>query len=105
MDRIDELNKETVETLIELNEPEALLSTIGRAAARQKGRRWEALAHVLREAEVQLDLILNAKPAGPDFRPDAPGAKGNSQPQPTGADHADATDAAAQAAKPSPTSA
>jgi hypothetical protein len=63
---MDEL-KETVETLIELNEPEALLSTLRKAAQRQKGKRWEALATVLGEAEAQLDLILNAKPAGPDF--------------------------------------
>ena len=110
---MDEL-QETVATLIELDEPEALLSTLRRAAVRKsvdgaKGRmsldlakRWQALATVLDEASLQLDLILNAKPAGPDFRPDAPGAKGNSQPQPTGADHADATDAAAEAARPSP---
>jgi hypothetical protein len=28
------------------------------------------LARVLGEAETQLDLILNAKPAGPDFKPE-----------------------------------
>jgi hypothetical protein len=104
---MDEL-QETVATLIELDEPEALLRTLRdaalRNAARRKDARWTALAGVLGKAEIQLDLILNAIPAGPDFRPDAPGAKGNSQPQPTGADHADAT-AAAEAASPSPTTA
>jgi hypothetical protein len=94
----------TVDTLIEMDEPEALLETIRREAQRKSGPRWKALSGVLDEASLQLDLILNAKPAGPDFRADAPGAKGNSQPQPTGADHADAT-AAAQAASPSPTTA
>ena len=63
---MDEL-KETVETLIELDEPEAMLSTIRKAAAKQKGKRWETLAAVLGEAEVKLDQLLNAKPAGPDF--------------------------------------
>lgn len=63
---MDEL-KETVETLIELDEPEALLSTLRKAAQRQKGKRWQALAQVLDEADWKLDQILNAKPAGPDF--------------------------------------
>jgi hypothetical protein len=63
---MDEL-KETVETLIDLDEPEAMLSTIRKAAAKQKGKRWETLAAVLGEAEVKLDQLLNAKPAGPDF--------------------------------------
>ena len=63
---MDELQM-TVETLVELDEPEALLSTLRRHAARMKDRRWRALATVLGEAEIQLDLILNAKPAGPDF--------------------------------------
>jgi len=75
----------TVDTLIEMDEPEALLETIRREAQRKSGPRWQALSRVLDEACLQLDLVLNAKPAGPDFRPDAPGAKGNSQPQPTGA--------------------
>jgi hypothetical protein len=70
---MDEL-LETVETLIDLDEPEAILPTLRRAAKRKKGERWQALAQVLGDAEVQLDLILNAKPAGPDFRPDAPEA-------------------------------
>lgn len=68
---MDEL-KETVETLIELNEPEALLRTLRNAAYRQKGERWKALARVLDEADWKLDQILNAKPAGPDFRPPQP---------------------------------
>jgi hypothetical protein len=60
----------TVETLIELDEPEAMLTTLKRAAERKPGERWAALARVLGEAEAQLDLILNAKPAGPDFKPE-----------------------------------
>jgi hypothetical protein len=65
---MDEL-KETVETLLELDEPEALLSTLRKAVQRRKGKRWEALATVLDEADWKLDLILNPKPAEPDFRP------------------------------------
>lgn len=65
---MDEL-QETVETLIELDEPEALLSTLRREAAKKKGKRWEALAKVLDEADWKLDQLLNPKPAGPDFRP------------------------------------
>jgi hypothetical protein len=93
---MDEL-QETIETLIDLDEPEALLPTLRRAAERRKGVRWARLAQVLAYAEDKLDE-LNAKPAGPDFRPGAPGAKGNSQPQPTGADH----DKPADPAAPSP---
>jgi hypothetical protein len=66
MDKNDELNL-TVESLIDLDEPEALLETLKRAAHRKKGKRWQALAAVLGEAESRLDLILNAKPAGPDW--------------------------------------
>jgi hypothetical protein len=67
---MDEL-QETVETLIELNEPETILPTLRRAAERQKGVRWQRLALVLGEAEIKLDQLNNAKPAGPDFRPEA----------------------------------
>jgi hypothetical protein len=52
----------TVETLIELDEPEALLTTLKRAAMRRKGDRWKALGVVLTDAEIKLDLILNPKP-------------------------------------------
>ena len=62
-----ELKNKTVETLIDMNEPEALLSLFRREAAKQKGKRWEMLAAVLGEAEIKLDQLLNAKPAGPDF--------------------------------------
>ena len=58
---MDEL-QETVETLIDLDEPEAILPTLRLAAERQKGKRWQALAHVLGEAEIKLDQLLNAKP-------------------------------------------
>ena len=57
---MDEL-KETVETLIELDEPEALLSTIRRAAERKQGPRWQALAKALHKAEVC--LIMDENPA------------------------------------------
>jgi len=67
---MDEL-QETVETIIELDEPEAILPTLRRAAERQKGMRWKRLAAVLGEAETRLDALNAAKPAGPDFRPEA----------------------------------
>lgn len=56
-----------LETLIEMDEPEALLEAVRRGAARGKGKRWLALTCVLDEASMKLDAILNAKPAGPDF--------------------------------------
>jgi hypothetical protein len=59
--------RETIETIIELDEPEALLRTLRDAVDRKKGKRWEALAFVLGEAEIKLDQLLDAKPAGPDF--------------------------------------
>lgn len=59
--------QETVETIIEMDEPETILPTLRRAAERRKGMRWQQLAQVLGEAEVKLDLLINAKPAGPDF--------------------------------------
>ena len=52
--------KMTLETLIDLDEPEALLTTIRRAAERKKGARWARLAKVLGEAE---DKLLDVKPA------------------------------------------
>jgi len=62
--------QETVETLIELDEPEALLSTLRKAAKKQKGKRWQALATVLDEADWKLEQMLNpnpdAKPADTD---------------------------------------
>jgi hypothetical protein len=59
----------TVDTLIELDEPEALIATIRREAERKSGPRWQALSRVLAEAEIKLDQNLNAKPAGPNFMP------------------------------------
>jgi hypothetical protein len=104
---MDELLQNTVDILIDLDEPEALVATLQRAAKRRKGERWQALAEEL----FKVEIALNARQ-----QPDAqmlrkhlaewstPGerATGASQPQPTGADHANATDAAAEAAKPSP---
>jgi hypothetical protein len=52
---MDEL-KETVETLIDLDEPEALLTTLKRAAEKQKGPRWQALAKALGKAEDELRI-------------------------------------------------
>ena len=65
---MDEL-QETIETILDMDEPETILPTLRRAAERQSGPRWKALAYVLGCAEKQLDQFLNAKPAGPDFRP------------------------------------
>jgi hypothetical protein len=50
---MDELQM-TVETLIDLDEPEALLATLQRAAARQKGERWDKLALALTYAQDKL---------------------------------------------------
>jgi hypothetical protein len=63
---MDEL-QETIETIIEMDEPETILPTLRRAASRKNGPRWEALTRVLADAEQHLDTILNAKAAGPDF--------------------------------------
>lgn len=93
----------TVETLIEMDEPEALLETLRRHAGRMKGKRWQALTSVLDEAAWKLDAILNAKPAGPDFRPPPAHATGTSQPEPqelTHGKHPDAAPEAAAAATP-----
>jgi hypothetical protein len=68
---MDEL-QETVETLIELDEPEALLATLRRAADRKKGERWQRLARALSQAETSLDKELGV-PADPTPGPD-PGA-------------------------------
>jgi hypothetical protein len=50
---MDEL-KETVDTLIDLDEPEALLETLKRAAQRKKGDRWAKLAEALGCAQAKL---------------------------------------------------
>jgi hypothetical protein len=63
---MDEL-QETIETIFDMDEPETILPTLRKAAERRKGVRWQRLAAVLGEAEVQLDQLTNAKPAGPDF--------------------------------------
>ena len=65
---MDDPEQRTVDTLILMDEPEAMLATIRRIAERQSGPRWARLAQVLAYAEDKLDE-LNAKPAGPDFRP------------------------------------
>ena len=64
---MDEL-KETVETLIEIDEPEAMLATIRRAAERKQGHRWQRLAKALKEAETSLE----DKPKSHDKAEDAP---------------------------------
>ena len=50
--------QETVETIIELDEPEALLSTLRDAVDRKKGERWKRLARVLQQAEASMDKEL-----------------------------------------------
>jgi hypothetical protein len=54
-ERIMELMQETIETLIELDEPEALLTTLKRAAQKQKGERWQKLARALERAEATIE--------------------------------------------------
>jgi hypothetical protein len=72
--------RETIETIIELDEPEALLRTLRDAVARKKGVRWARLAQVLGYAEDKLDE-LNHKPAGPDFtKPAEPKPEADTQP-------------------------
>jgi hypothetical protein len=61
---MDEL-KATVETLIEIDEPEALLATLRRTAERRGGHRWERLAKALKDAETSLE----DKPKGHDGHP------------------------------------
>lgn len=58
--QMDEL-QETVETIMEMDEPETILPTLRRAAERKKGVRWARLAQVLAYAEDKLDE-LNGKP-------------------------------------------
>ena len=57
---MDEL-QETIDTIIEMDEPETILPTLRRAAERRKGVRWARLAQVLHYAEDKLDE-LNGKP-------------------------------------------
>jgi|HubBroStandDraft_5_1064220.scaffolds.fasta_scaffold15745_4 hypothetical protein len=64
----DQLLQNTVDTIIDLDEPEQIIPTLRKAAERRRGERWRRLALVLAEAEVRLDQLANAKPAGPDFR-------------------------------------
>jgi hypothetical protein len=58
---MDEL-KETVETLIDLDEPEAMLATIRDAATRRKGERWRVVAQALTEALATVTAALNPPP-------------------------------------------
>jgi hypothetical protein len=53
---MDELQM-TVETLIDLDEPEALLETLKRAAAKKKGERWGKLALALTYAQDKYDSL------------------------------------------------
>jgi hypothetical protein len=86
---MDEL-KETVETLIEMDEPEAMLATLQRAARRRQGERWQALADELNKVEVALN-----------YRSQPARARGDSQPEPDQElTHADATPGPGQAATP-----
>ena len=52
--------QETVETIIELDEPEALLSTLRDAVDRKKGERWARLKRVLAQAEASMAKELEA---------------------------------------------
>ena len=53
--------EQTVETLIDLDEPEALLATLQRQAKRRTGTRWAALAEALAQAEQIYDVIIRQK--------------------------------------------
>lgn len=46
--------QETVETIIELDEPEALLATLRDAVDRRHGERWARLKRVLAQAEASM---------------------------------------------------
>ena len=67
---IDEL-QETVETLIELDEPEAILPTLRRAAERQKGVRWKITGRGPRRGrdEARRDPHGFGRSAGPRMTP------------------------------------
>ena len=79
---MDEL-KETVETLIDIDEPEALLSTLRRAAERKAGHRWQRLAKALKQAETSLEdkpgkpihTSYNTPAGSPDWIEDQPKAQ------------------------------
>ena len=94
---MDEL-RETIETIIELDEPEALLSTLRDAVDRRKGERWLRLKRILAEAEASMGRELEQVPV----RGATDRATGDSQPQPVGADHAKHPDAAPEAAAATP---
>jgi hypothetical protein len=47
--------RETVQHLIDLDEPEALLTALKRAAQRKPGERWQKLADVLERAEAAIE--------------------------------------------------
>jgi hypothetical protein len=59
-DKMEELDL-TVETLIELDEPEALLETLKRAAGLRKGARWAKLAEALSHAQDQYTQLLGQR--------------------------------------------
>jgi hypothetical protein len=66
-ERIMEQMRETVETLVEFDEPEALLATLRSLAKRQKGERWTALSRALDVASNEMERLLGEKePAMPD---------------------------------------
>ena len=50
-----ELWKETLETLIEADEPEALVATLRRIADKRPAARWDRLKRVLADVEAKLD--------------------------------------------------
>ena len=78
-DKNEEL-KLTVAIIVDLDEPEALLSTLRDAveakamtgaAADPTRLRWLALSSALRKAKEQLDLIESQKPKAGDTPPEA----------------------------------
>ena len=55
MDQETKEMQATVETLIKLDEPEALLATLRHAASRKSGERWQRLTTALLNAEKELE--------------------------------------------------
>jgi hypothetical protein len=54
-EQIMEQMRETVQHLIDLDEPEALLTALKRAAQRKPGERWQKLADALERAEAAIE--------------------------------------------------
>jgi hypothetical protein len=100
----------TVQTLIDLDEPEALLAMLQRAAQRRTGERWRRVAHALMEAEAtvmaaQSPDSMKLREHMAEWSTPANHARETSQPEPqelTHGKHPDAAAPEAAAATPAP---